>query len=425
MLKMIYPGTWGHSFDILIGNKKSYKKVQLIDEQEDKIIKELERRLDIFSDNNPKTFLPDVLEDIVKKLAFYYEWKQDKENLSRVLVRYKDSLLSAKNLPAIIKENLLEKVRKILLRYHLSKEVKTLEPEIRILQEKAQKELELKKISVPIKIPNEVVNSYITEIDKRSLSEALDFIAMNFIPDKGHSENLAIEIARKHPLQNIINQVIIDDRGRKIAEIGPIEKDIEGRTIQQMMQAINFKIHFLAGNLNYIIKTKFLNSNSLSQHLFQSKAFPKTHHLIIKEGIKAFFDKNYIACCSILIPQFEAGIRELVGQCGGDIYKIELSREKGFQLKPLGALLRYLRCDQTVNKTDKQIHQTTCKNISYYFQVLFTDSRGFNLRNNICHGDIPSHYFNEAHAFLIIHALLVLSIFFRSSKGAKGSIDNG
>lgn len=416
------PGTWGYSFDILISNKQSYEKVRLTEEQENKMIKDFERRLDIFSDNNPKTFRPDVLEDIVKKLAFYYKRKQGQKNLSRVLIRYKDSLLSAENPLATVKEPLLEKARKILFQYGLSKEAKTLEPEIRSLQEKAQKELEFKEASASIKIPNEIFVFYITEMDKRSSSDALDFIVINSIPDKEQSKNLAIEIANKHPLQNIVNHVILDldGRGRKIAEIGPIQEDIEGRTIRQMLQAINFKLHFLAMSLDHLIETKSLNADTLSKHLFQSKIFQETHHLIIIEGIKAFFDKNYIACCSILVPQFEAGIREFVSQLGGEIYNTELSEEKGFQLKPLGALLR--------DKKFTQIFEQIDKNVPFYFRVIFNDSRGFNLRNNICHGDLPSHYFNEAHAFLIIHSLLILSIFFRYSKdhelNIKRSIEN-
>ena len=407
MLRIICLGTWGHSFDLLIGDRKLYKKDLLTKEEEDKIIKELERKLNIFSDQNPKIFRPDVIENIVKKLAFYYNSKQDKENMQRVLIKYKDSMLSIENLPALIKEPLLKKVREILLQYGLSTEAKKLETEIRSLQEKSQKELEFKKNSVSIPIPKEVIDSYITELNNRTLSDAIDFIAMNFIPDKEKSKNLAIEIAYKHPLQNFVSQTIVNDKGREIAEIGPIEKDIEGRTVQQMIHAIGLKIHFLTICLNYLIKTKSLSSDSLSQHLLQSGLFPETHRAIIKEGVNAFLEKKYITCCSILIPQIEVGIRELISRFGGETYNIKFSKEKGFQLRPLGALLRDKKFIQIFEKIDK--------NIPFYFQVLLTDSRGYNLRNNICHGDLPSHHFNETSALLIIHTLLILSIFFRSS----------
>ena len=240
-------GTWGHSFDVLIGDRYLYKKIELRKEQENKIISELERKLKMFCAMDPKSFRPDVVEDIVKKLVFYYNSKQDQNNIQRVLIKYKDSILyklSSKNLPAIIKETLLKKVREIFLQYGLSKEAKNLEPEIRSLQEKSIKELDLKKISVPIKIPKEVINSYISELNKGTLSDALDTIAVGLIPDQEESKDLVIKIASEHPLQYLFSQVILDSRGRKIAEIGPIDKDLKGRTIQQTKQAIDFKFHF-------------------------------------------------------------------------------------------------------------------------------------------------------------------------------------
>ena len=392
------PGTWGHSFDILIGK---YKKVQLIKEQEDKIIKELERRLEIFSKTNSKLFRPDVVEDIVTKLAPYYKEKGDKQNMNRVLMTYKDSCLYG-NFPAIIKGYLLEKVRKILLQYNLSQDVKELEPHIRKHQENIKNEVEFKKASAPIKIPSEIIDNYKNELDKRTLSEALDFIAIRSIPDEKQSEEIAKDIANKNIFINRITQTIVDDKGRKIAEVGPIEKDLKGHTIRQFYQAIEFKYHFLNIGLKHLMTTKSLNANALSEHLLRAKIFPEKHHLIIKEGINAFFEKKHITCCSVLISQIEMVIRELVSGLGGEVYQIQLSKEKGFQLKPLGALLRDERLVQFLKKINK--------NIPTYFQILLTDNRGFNLRNSIYHSNSPSYHFNEFSSILIINALLILSI---------------
>ena len=395
------PGTWGHSFDILIGNKQSYEKVQLTKEQEDKIIKELERRLEIFSKTNSKLFRPDVVEDIVTKLAPYYKKKGDKQNMNRVLMTYKDSCLYG-NFPAVIKEHLLEKVRKILLQYNLSQDAKALESHIRKHQENIKNEVESEKVSVPIKIPSEIIDNYKNELDKRTLSEALDFITIRSIPDEKQSEEIAKDIANKSIFINRITQTIVNDKGRKIAEVGPIEKDLKGHTIRQFYQAIEFKYHFLNIGLKHLMTTKSLNANTLSEHLLRAKIFPEKHHLIIKEGINAFFEKKHITCCSVLISQIEMAIRELVSVLGGKVYQVQLSKEKGFQLNPLGTLLR----DELLVQFLKKINQ----NIPTYFQVTLTDSRGFNLRNSICHGDSSSYHFNEFTSILIINVLLILSI---------------
>ena len=41
-------GTWGYSYDFLIGDKDLNSKIQLNQKQEDKIIEELERKLKVF-----------------------------------------------------------------------------------------------------------------------------------------------------------------------------------------------------------------------------------------------------------------------------------------------------------------------------------------------------------------------------------------
>ena len=64
--------------DLFIRDKELYLKVQLVKEQEDKIIKELERKLKVFSNKNSNTCKPDFVEYIVTKLAPYYK---DKNNI--------------------------------------------------------------------------------------------------------------------------------------------------------------------------------------------------------------------------------------------------------------------------------------------------------------------------------------------------------
>ena len=64
---------------------------------------------------------------------------------------------------------------------------------------------------------------------------------------------------------------------------------------------------------------------------------------------------------------------------GGDIYKP--AKNGGLFLRNLDEILR-----------SKAVIENFTERIIKYFRVLLTDQRGFNLRNNICHGIIlPSH----------------------------------
>ena len=61
----------------LLEIKNLYHKVQLGKEQEDKIIKELERKLKVFSNKNSNTCKPHFVEYIVTKLDPYYKDRND------------------------------------------------------------------------------------------------------------------------------------------------------------------------------------------------------------------------------------------------------------------------------------------------------------------------------------------------------------
>ena len=70
----------------------------------------------------------------------------------------------------------------------------------------------------------------------------------------------------------------------------------------------------------------------------------------------------------------------------------------GYELKTFDELLR-----------DDAIVQVDDGNLSLYLRVLFTNQRGWNLRNNICHGIAPLSTFNQAAADRVFHALICVA----------------
>ena len=399
-------GTWGYSFDLLIGDKKLSQKIPLEKEQEQHIIKELERRLKVFF-KNLKTFNPNHvecifhIEHIITKLAPYYKSKNDTKNMHRVLITYRDAFLFGP-LPVIGGDSLLRKVEQILRQYGLAEETKNLEHRIRDLQKESVKELKPMSVTVP-RPRTQIQKEYISKLDKRNLPEALMIISTNSIPDKTQAKETVLEVSKKHPLSFLFSQNIVDHTGRKVTEVGSLKDDLEGHIVQQISNAISDNQIFIEMGLSHLQKNKALNADTLSEHLFKSPVFLAEHHKIIKNGLTAFFDENYIVSCSLLIPQIESAIRCLISAYGGQIYQPAGSnKEKGFELRPLGALIR--------DKIFTKVFSSHNKNVPYYFQVLLTDNRGWNLRNMICHGHFPSTNFNRNVAGCIIHALLILSL---------------
>ena len=130
--------------------------------------------------------------------------------------------------------------------------------------------------------------------------------------------------------------------------------------------------------------------------------FEEKYHSIALKGLDAFFEKNHIACCSVLAPQIESVIRCFVVSSGGSIYNQEM------KLKLLGSLLR--------DNTFVSLFDNLNNNIPDYFKIVLVDERGFNIRNLISHGYLPAGQFNENTSFLLIHLLLILSIFRKNTK---------
>ena len=166
-----------------------------------------------------------------------------------------------------------------------------MEPKIRSLQKKFLNSL--KEFKTTVEIPAAKTDKYLSELDRKNLSEALYFIAFSFIPNKENAKDIVLETAKEYPFQALIPHSIIEEHtGREIAKIGPVEDDLEGRTVHQISQAIDFYAYFIILGLNDLKKNKSLNADSLSKHLFKSPVFLNTNHQTIKQGLIAYFDKK-------------------------------------------------------------------------------------------------------------------------------------
>src|SRR5690606_12004382 len=108
-------------------------------------------------------------------------------------------------------------------------------------------------------------------------------------------------------------------------------------------------------------------------------------------------DGSYINSVHLLIPQIEDAIRNLVEISGGSILKP--SKNGGFNYKTLDELLR-----------EKVVIDALGDDVTLYFRVLLTDQRGWNLRNEVCHGIPPTNVFSAHVADRIIHVLLYLAL---------------
>lgn len=382
-------GLFGFSFDQLIENKNS----GATDHQKEKVINDLENRLkrQIDSDQDPWS-----IEAVVIRLANYYR----RQNRTIEVQRVVDLLGKAfericKEASAIQSSSWLQRMHSIYLTYGMNQRAHAMSREIKKIGSDVN--AGMKEISHEISIDSEKYNLCIEAMTEGNIDDVISRIVSQFVPKKEELKEQLYKMAQKTPLVFNIKKMIQDDKGRPIAEIGTLQSDVEGNVVSQMSQNMNFQAIFLCPMLERFIIRHSLNDEKITELIFRSPIFSAEKKEIICSGIRSYINKDYLVCLHLLIPQIEDAIRNLIEISGGTVFKP--NRYLGFQLRNLDELLR-----------DKKFVNCLNEDISLYFRVLYTDQRGWNIRNQICHGIMPREQFTANVAGRVIHSLFVLSL---------------
>ncbi len=144
-------------------------------------------------------------------------------------------------------------------------------------------------------------------------------------------------------------------------------------------------------------KEKFRpTAEDLIKYLYRSPVFEEDKKAIIEKGIKFYLENDFISGIHLLIPQIEDAFRNLIEKAGGAIYKP--GRNGGMNLKIFDEILR-----------EPIVSSVFDENVSFYLRILFTDPRGWNLRNLVCHGSISPQQITNDIADRVFHAILLLA----------------
>lgn len=387
------PGLWGFSFDLLVGNKK----IVLAETDLKKIIDDLENRLERLSpERGDSQGDPFSAEAAAMRLVSFYKAKSDIEDVKRVLKKYSQAFVSAsKYASPMVAASWLEKVHAILDANGLREEADTIAVLIKEAGEKSKQEMH--SFSYTMKLPKEEVEQYVASMTDGTAKETLDRIAMQFLPRKDKLEQQVKDLAQKAPLIGLISIFIQDEGGRTVATVGSVEDDLEGRVIHQLSQNLDFEGHFLYWVLDRAVFRHKLGTPEFMDHLYLSLSYDPERRTLIERGIKAHIQGDYVASCCILVPELEAALRRLLHLAGGSIYRP--NRSGGIRERTLEEIMR-----------DPIIEKMLGGDVITYFRALLTDQRGWNVRNNVCHGLLNPNSFSLVVSNRLIHCLLLLSL---------------
>ncbi len=383
------PGLWARAYDLLIDNKK----LHLTEEEEGSLILELENKLArMTSGEKVDIWGADIA---AERLANYYKKKNQQDQLYRVLTTILDAYEKTMNEKTSMQVSAgLEHLYKLFIKFNFKEEAEKILLELRALGPKVA--AELKPISVSHDLPQDEIDKYIGQMTSGSLEQVLYKIVAEFIPSKEEAKRLVLQYSKTHPLLYIVgSQQIQDEKGRVIATIGSIEDDLEGHIVQQISQNLSMSSIFLRWVIQETIQKHNLDVENITDFISKSPVIEENRLTIIKEGLNAYFNGNFLSAIHLIIPQIEEAIRNLVEMVGGGVLKP--SRTGGYNLRTFDDILR-----------DKLVCEVFGEDITNYLIVLFTDQRGWNLRNNVCHGLANPNTFDYQTADRVLHALLFI-----------------
>jgi hypothetical protein len=380
-------GSWGFCFELFVLGRCEY----LPDKKKNQLIADLEARFSRASLDQSLW----VCESAGIPLATYYRRENKPDDVKRVIELVGNCFESScKGLPAMQVSAQYQRAHDIYISFNLKENAKNVSKKISEIGPDLVESMQ--KISYGMKISMDELDSYLNAMTNGGLETTLKRIAITFTPQKDQVKRQVLDLAKKNPISYHVTKILQDHKGRSVATIGGIAEDLEGNIIHQLSQNMSINSFFLRHSFKKLTKTYRVNAKDLTEFILQSSIFEETKREIIQSGVEAFLKEDYISAIHVLMPQAESAIRALVEVMGGAI----LSRNKqgGFQLRTFGDLLR-----------DETVKQCFGDNLSFYFRILLTDQRGWNMRNNVCHGISPANAFSYSMADRIMHIMLCLA----------------
>jgi hypothetical protein len=400
--------TWGKSFDILFDKKG----VALTTEQEQSLISDLElrvERLEAVKDTIGLKFC-------AERIAIYHRKHNRPDDVRAVLLRFGNFVIKQleEDRKAYVectvgedgvktlhmgKGSAFEHISALEDLLELYNEFNIHDFDDEILIQIRAREPEIHKFLIPISAEIPISQEKI-DIDKAfapfltgTTEEIILRLICAFIPNRVKAEEQMKKSAKDNSFWNMIPNTYIDHTGRSVVKVGSIEDVPEARLITEISNRMTFKSEFLNMAMHKLHEEGKLSVEEVFQYVTASPTIDADRHGIIRLGLEAYFKRDFITAIHLLIPQIENAVRDVLARAGGNIYKP--NRDGGYNSKLLEDLLR-----EPIVKT------ALTEEIVEYFRILFTDSKGWNLRNNLCHGMLRNADFNFTNANRVIHALL-------------------
>ncbi len=365
--------------------------------------------IDIFTDEEKRTYMGkqherltelcskqssiNAIDNQVDILSQYYT-KEYKQKHLEVLNQMYEYLKNCKaNLTATEYLYWLKNLRKKFLNAGLKKESEEILVEIRKSSPPILNEMQ--RVSLEIKLPDDFGKGLERELlYEGNVQTILERFTKKFIPNKEEVRRSLKEDSNEFPLLFLASNEKFDDNGRLIATTKPAIDDIEGSLALSYKVEMDLRALILNLAKSILVEKGFISTENVMDVLLNSCYIERSRLPIIRRGVEAYLQGDYLIAMHLLIPQIEQAIRKMMEMNDGIVLK---DKKNAHMLRVLDDMLQ-----------DSKIVEVLGEDVSFYFQQLFTSNLGYNMRNDVCHGLYSPEMFNQEKADRVFHALLIL-----------------
>jgi hypothetical protein len=257
----------------------------------------------------------------------------------------------------------------------------------------------LRHIQIPIEIPPEELETWLDQISGATLEEGVARVTVNAIVRRASTERTVMDAAKQSPLSSRIPIAIMRDDGFTSAVIESVEDDLDGRVVHYAANLMGGAYApFLNLSLERLRTKHGFTADAVVAWLSPCTFFAPNRLPLLRAGLDAWFAEDWIKAIHVLIPQVEAALRDVVRALGGAVMKPD-GDGHGFQALTLGPLLRHERFVAGVPE-----------DVRFHLSVLYQDSRGLNVRNEVAHGLAPMPLIDRAIANWVVHSILLVGL---------------
>lgn len=391
------PGLWAKPFGLMI----EYKSLFTYEEKQ-QLLQEHEARFEFLMDSCKKDGgrtdkYVHWLKDEATLLCDYYVTIADKDKIISHLDDVSEAIrISSEARGAMWLQGMLTQMQNIYRKYHLYKSANKLYVDIQAAGGNVMEGMQ--RFEASIQLSQDQIEQYKRQILQGTNEEIIQrYIASN-IPNVAYEKQQLKEEARHAPLLSIIPTVLMDAQGNPHARFVMGDGEDWNALMYSMWKRMLMQALFLRIQIETMENKGIFTYESVMERMTKCPLIAEGHIEIVERGMQAYFEKDYLLACHLLVPQFESAIRQLVQLSGGEIMRHNADPKDGDEYISLGGLLE-----------SPEVKNVFQEDEIVYFKNLFVEKAGGNIRNMVTHGLYPIGYFNNTLADRVVQALMVLS----------------